>query len=58
MTEHSKQPAPPAAAPADPRLTELPPQPAAEQSEPPNAEAVKGGAGINRIVVTDGQIKA
>ena len=57
MAEHSKLPAPTAAAPADPRLIELPPQPPAEQSESPDADAVKGGLGINRIVVTDGQIK-
>lgn len=58
MSEHSNSRRP--VAPADsvaPSVPELPPQPAAEQSEAPDTEAVKGGMGVNRLVVTNGPTK-
>ena len=57
MTDNANHPAPPAAAPPAARVPDLPPKPAAALDEPGEADAVRGGMGINRIVVTDGQIK-
>jgi hypothetical protein len=55
MTELPKQTTPPA--PADQSVADLPPEPTPEQTQPTEVDSVKGGLGINRIVVTDGQIK-
>jgi hypothetical protein len=61
MAEHPKHPEPRPAAPATPPIGDLPPRPAAERAQPAGADAeadaVKGGMGVNRIVVTDGTIK-
>ena len=56
MSEHPTPPVSKTGDPATPPLTDLPPRAADRQPETPNAEEVKGGLGINRIVVTDGKI--
>ena len=56
MSEHPTPPVSKTAEPATPPLTDLPPRAADRETETPNADAVTGGLGINRIVVTDGKI--
>ena len=57
MSEHETPPARKATEPATQPLADLPPRTTDEHAETPDAEQVKGGMGINRIVVTDGSIK-
>ena len=58
MADQEKNSTPIADATGDLSVNDLPSQAEPQQVQSPEADAVKGGMGINRIVVTDGKTNA